>query len=93
MNYHLVARTYSCKGDFRTALHNEKQAYIIYKQLVSHTRYPTHLPVDKTLWVDAHLVGVYHAILLQTRLGLVRSCEKFECRGTDYSGGFHLADN
>lgn len=35
MSYHLVARTHSCKGDFRTALQNEKEAYAIYKQLVS----------------------------------------------------------
>ena len=35
MSYHLIARTYSCKGDFRTALQNEKEAYTIYKQVVS----------------------------------------------------------
>lgn len=32
--YHLVARTFSCKGDFRSALQNEKEAYSIYKQLL-----------------------------------------------------------
>ena len=37
MSYHLIARTYSCKGDFRTALQNEKEAYTIYKQVVSYT--------------------------------------------------------
>jgi protein TIF31 len=31
MSYHLVARAYSCKGDFRTALNHEKEAYTIYK--------------------------------------------------------------
>ena len=31
MSHHLVARTYSCKGEFRSALDNEKQAYSIYK--------------------------------------------------------------
>jgi len=34
MSYHLVARAYSCKGDFRTALQNEKEAYTVYKQLL-----------------------------------------------------------
>jgi protein TIF31 len=34
MNYHLVARTFSCKGDFRTALQHEKEAFSIYKQLL-----------------------------------------------------------
>ena len=34
MNYHLVARAHSCKGDFRTALQYEKEAYSIYKTAV-----------------------------------------------------------
>lgn len=34
MNYHLVARTHSCRGDFRAALQSEKEAYAIYKQTV-----------------------------------------------------------
>uniref|UniRef100_A0A6M2E259 Putative translation initiation factor eif3 subunit n=1 Tax=Xenopsylla cheopis TaxID=163159 RepID=A0A6M2E259_XENCH len=32
VNYHLVARTQSCMGDFRSALNNEKETYSIYKQ-------------------------------------------------------------
>lgn len=32
VSYHLVARTQSCMGNFRTALINEKEAYAIYKQ-------------------------------------------------------------
>ncbi|XP_041348382.1 clustered mitochondria protein homolog isoform X2 [Gigantopelta aegis] len=32
MSYHLVARTHSCRGDFRAALQSEKEAYAIYKQ-------------------------------------------------------------
>ncbi|XP_045465212.1 clustered mitochondria protein homolog [Harmonia axyridis] len=32
VNYHLVARTQSCMGNFRSALNNEKEAYTIYKQ-------------------------------------------------------------
>ncbi|XP_072164554.1 clustered mitochondria protein homolog [Diadema setosum] len=30
--YHLVARTHSCCGDFRSALRNEKEAYTIYRE-------------------------------------------------------------
>ncbi|KAL8614005.1 hypothetical protein ACOMHN_023240 [Nucella lapillus] len=32
MNYHLVARTHSCRGDFRAALQSEKEAFTIYKR-------------------------------------------------------------
>lgn len=32
VSYHLVARTQSCMGDFRSALNHEKEAYAIYKQ-------------------------------------------------------------
>ncbi|KAI9580984.1 protein clueless isoform X1 [Glossina fuscipes] len=31
VSYHLVARTQSCMGDFRSALNNEKETYSIYK--------------------------------------------------------------
>ena len=31
VSYHLVARTQSCMGDFRTALQNEKETYAIYR--------------------------------------------------------------
>ena len=34
MSYHLVARTHSCRGDFRAALASEKEAYTIYRQMV-----------------------------------------------------------
>lgn len=34
VSYHLVARTQSCMGNFRSALNNEKEAYAIYKQQV-----------------------------------------------------------
>jgi protein TIF31 len=34
VTYHLVARTQSCMGDFRSALQNEKETYAIYKHLV-----------------------------------------------------------
>lgn len=33
-SYHLVARTQSCMGDFRSALNSEKETYAIYKQQV-----------------------------------------------------------
>ena len=35
MSYHLVARTHSCRGDFRAALASEKEAYTIYRQMVN----------------------------------------------------------
>lgn len=35
VSYHLVARTQSCMGDFRSALNNEKETYSIYKSQVS----------------------------------------------------------
>lgn len=34
VNYHLVARTQSCQGDFRGALQNEKETYAIYRQIL-----------------------------------------------------------
>ncbi|XP_060551695.1 clustered mitochondria protein homolog [Ruditapes philippinarum] len=34
MSYHLVARTHSCRGDFRAALNSEKEAYTIYRQML-----------------------------------------------------------
>lgn len=34
VSYHLVARTQSCMGDFRSALGSEKETYAIYKQQV-----------------------------------------------------------
>jgi protein TIF31 len=36
VSYHLVARTQSCMGDFRSALHNEKETFAIYKHNVSY---------------------------------------------------------
>lgn len=36
VSFHLVARTQSCMGDFRSALNNEKETYAIYKQQVEH---------------------------------------------------------
>ncbi|KAL0272408.1 UNVERIFIED_CONTAM: hypothetical protein PYX00_005387 [Menopon gallinae] len=32
VSYHLIARTQSCMGDFRSALNNEKETYTIYRQ-------------------------------------------------------------
>lgn len=34
VSYDLVARSQSCLGDFRSALHNEKETYSIYKQIL-----------------------------------------------------------
>ncbi|KAG5682061.1 hypothetical protein PVAND_011446 [Polypedilum vanderplanki] len=37
VSYHLVARTQSCMGDFRSALNSEKETYAIYKQQLGET--------------------------------------------------------
>lgn len=37
LSYHLVARTLSCMGDFRCALNNEKETYMIYKKELGET--------------------------------------------------------
>ncbi|ESN91217.1 hypothetical protein HELRODRAFT_194531 [Helobdella robusta] len=42
LNYHLIARTYLCKGDFRSALHSEKESYSIYKLLLGESHERTH---------------------------------------------------
>lgn len=49
VSYHLLARTQSCMGNFRSALNNEKEAYAIYKQQVCIVEIP--------------LVGIYFIIL------------------------------
>lgn len=33
-SYHLVARAYSCKGNFRQALNHEKQTYKMYQTML-----------------------------------------------------------
>lgn len=45
VSYHLVARTQSCMGDFRSALNNEKETYAIYKTQV--------IIKDVFIWIDA----------------------------------------
>lgn len=39
VSYHLMARTQSCMGDFRSALNNEKETYSIYKSQVRYTTF------------------------------------------------------
>lgn len=41
VSYHLIARTQSCMGDFRSALNNEKETYAIYKQQLGETHEKT----------------------------------------------------
>ncbi|XP_020715259.1 protein clueless isoform X2 [Ceratitis capitata] len=41
VSYHLVARTQSCMGDFRSALNNEKETYAIYKSQLGETHEKT----------------------------------------------------
>lgn len=54
MNYHLVARTHSCRGDFRAALQSEKEAYAIYKQTVSQSKFSSISSLQ--------LYGKYHVL-------------------------------
>lgn len=63
MNYHLVARTHSCRGDFRAALQSEKEAYAIYKQTVSNRREkpPWQLKINITVGQRRNIVGMYKA--------------------------------
>ena len=63
MNYHLVARTHSCRGDFRAALQSEKEAYAIYKQTVSNRREKPlwRLKINITVGQRRNIVGMYKA--------------------------------
>ena len=58
MSYHLVARAFSCKGDFRTALLHEKDAYAIYKGMVSCTPkgIPNYVTTLKFYWILGELM-------------------------------------
>lgn len=47
VSHHLMARTLSCMGDFRSALNSEKETYAIYKQLVGVSL--QYIPVKVTL--------------------------------------------
>jgi protein TIF31 len=60
--YHLVARAHSCRGDFRTALLNERETYQIYKQTLGEQ----HERTRESAAVLKHLTE--QAVMLQKRM-------------------------
>ena len=60
--YHLVARLQSCRGDFRTALMNERETYQIYKQLLGEQ----HERTKESAQVLKHLTE--QAVILQKKM-------------------------
>ncbi len=60
--YHLVARLQSCRGDFRTALMNERETYQIYKQALGEQ----HDRTRESAAVLKHLTE--QAVMLQKRM-------------------------
>lgn len=67
VTYHLVARTLSCMGDFRSALNNEKEAYAIYKQQLGFN----HEKTQESLDCLRHLTE--QAVVLQKRMNDIYS--------------------
>lgn len=62
LSYHLLARLQSCRGDFRTALMNERETYQIYKTLLGEE----HDRTRESAQVLKHLTE--QAVLLQKRM-------------------------
>lgn len=62
VSYHLVARTQSCMGDFRSALNNEKETYTIYKQALGEDHEKTKESSDCL----SHLT--HQAVVLQKKM-------------------------
>lgn len=62
LSYHLLARLQSCRGDFRTALMNERETYQIYKSLLGED----HDRTRESAQVLKHLTE--QAVLLQKRM-------------------------
>lgn len=61
VSYHLVARTQSCMGDFRSALNSEKETFAIYKQQVR-------LKISQKLnIVDEQIFRVFSLVSITTR--------------------------
>jgi protein TIF31 len=62
LSYHLLARLQSCRGDFRTALMNERETYQIYKSLLGEE----HDRTKESAQVLKHLTE--QAVLLQKKM-------------------------
>ncbi|KAI5694575.1 hypothetical protein M8J75_001417 [Diaphorina citri] len=67
VSYHLVARTQSCMGDFRSALQNEKETYAIYKQQLGEDHEKTRESSDCL----RHLT--HQAVVLQKKMNEIYS--------------------
>ncbi|CAF0764388.1 unnamed protein product [Brachionus calyciflorus] len=70
LSYHLLARLQSCRGDFRTALMNERETYQIYKSLLGEE----HDRTKESAQVLKHLTE--QAVLLQKKLNEMHKGEK-----------------
>lgn len=72
LSYHLLARLQSCRGDFRTALMNERETYQIYK----HSLGEEHDRTKESAQVLKHLTE--QAVLLQKKMNEMYKGEKGE---------------
>lgn len=72
LSYHLLARLQSCRGDFRTALMNERETYQIYKSLLGEE----HDRTKESAQVLKHLTE--QAVLLQKKMNEMYKGEKFK---------------
>jgi protein TIF31 len=70
LSFHLLARLQSCRGDFRTALMNERETYQIYKSLLGEE----HDRTKESAQVLKHLTE--QAVLLQKRMNEMYKGEK-----------------
>ena len=70
LSYHLLARLQSCRGDFRTALMNERETFQIYKALLGEE----HERTKESAQVMKHLTE--QAVLLQKKMNEMYKGEK-----------------
>jgi protein TIF31 len=70
LSFHLLARLQSCRGDFRTALMNERETYQIYKSILGEE----HERTRESAQVLKHLTE--QAVLLQKRMNEMYKGEK-----------------
>lgn len=72
LSYHLLARLQSCRGDFRTALMNERETYQIYKEILGEE----HDRTKESAQVLKHLTE--QAVLLQKKMNEMYKGQKFK---------------
>ncbi len=70
LSLHLLARLQSCRGDFRTALMNERETYQIYRSLLGED----HERTKESAQVLKHLTE--QAVLLQKRINEMQKSDK-----------------